>query len=320
MEQGNGVPWTGRNQSYRNPSSCAPINQIDIKWYVDIFSVTTRCSRFAEWTAVLAAPALRDFLMETRKTRLGTIQRDTVRSRLLLLDEALLDYYVQLPRNAEMDCHPEYVEFAFMEQCRALVDAPPSQTVTREDFAEIIPDLAQQWEVTHAKHLLCLLERELNKLVPKAKDITNLALAMYVCGCGQPIPFREYRRILTHKCTYSLTPGGLSDQRVDDFEYDSTVRTLHSHSGRSWLEARKRFYVQTHFGTIASTLKSMHRILTQLGLDPEQATIEDLDACEGRLRCQRCIEYKPRQADMVYSWEAAVSAHRDHSFGSKSYS
>lgn len=92
-----------------------------------------------------------------------------LRPRFLNLEQALLAHYVQLPRVASMDCRPEYVDLALMEECKTMADVPADQTVTREDFACIVPTLAAPWEQERKDKLLAALSK---CIPPVAIDVT----------------------------------------------------------------------------------------------------------------------------------------------------
>ncbi|KAI0714181.1 hypothetical protein C8T65DRAFT_694919 [Cerioporus squamosus] len=84
--------------------------------------IVRRSSELTSFGYTQVACVLDKFLNETRTKRIW-------RERLHKLEAAIIEHYVELPRTPEMDYRPAYIEFALLKDCRALVDAPHSQSV-----------------------------------------------------------------------------------------------------------------------------------------------------------------------------------------------
>ncbi len=144
------------------------------------------------------------------------VQRFQV-ERLRALQDAVVAHYVTLPRNAVMDCRPNYIEFAIADKCRALVDAPVSQPMTHEDFMKVIPRLVTNWQEDKA----AMLRQSLHSgfwLGKRSKvDPLHLAIATWVCTeCQMPL---RYPAVPAHSCGYPQPwPYGY-DRFTKDDEY-----------------------------------------------------------------------------------------------------
>ncbi|RDX50896.1 hypothetical protein OH76DRAFT_1481957 [Lentinus brumalis] len=267
------------------------------------------------WEKVLAA--VKEFLERTRKDRLAKERGEVLRPRFLDLEQAILSYCVQLPRVPRMDCRPGYVDLAMMDECKAIADAPGSQTVTREDFAAIMPDLASLWEEKRKQELGEAIRKCFGSL---GEEVEPLALAIAVFPCTlcsrgtQPLAFYHYPDVLAHPCgrmhgdmRMFFEGGGVEwDQAV----YNNAVcRTF---ANDPYSKCRFPFALKNMCRSDAilqRTLKNMRGIVEALGLDPARAAVDELRMCEGRVRCVQCSTSQTAtedHQDMVYTWDAAL--------------
>ena len=237
-----------------------------------------------------------------------------LRLRFIDLEDALILHYVQLPRKPHMDCRPECVDLALMDECRVITDVSGSQSVTHADFDAIVPRLSARWEEERKEELTNALRPHLPSL-PKDTDPLGLAIAVFPCRCPRMMrgySHWHYPAVLGHPCSRSM--DYLSALELGELDtYTSTVINLHSDG----LQSRKRY----PFGlkqlvnlnrVLAISVKAMCSIVAALGLDPATATVNDLKNCEGRVRCRTCQIVSDTTSEnnleaRVYSWEAAVS-------------
>ena len=275
----------------------------------------------AEWASVLVA--LDGFLNETRERCLSAERQAAIRTRLGSLETAMLEHYIQLPRTAEMDIRPNYIEFAFMDKCKALADAPVEQTVTREDFLAIMPELHKKWLVSAKAQLAKEVKQHLRTLSVSVttRNPLNLAVAMFVCAHCRPFACMRFPAVLAHVCGYTAEDNDDSWENLDEMPksselYALTARMLHVDKDdyETYREARTPFSLSKMVGRedkyIREVLEPMCTIVRALGLDPATATAADLEACDERLKCATCAaEGRPEQ---VYGWDAAVSSRRLH--------
>lgn len=278
--------------------------------------------------------ALDGFLKDIREDRLNFELRKTLAARFEALDEALVAHYVTLPRTARMDCRPQYIDLAFTPECRAIVDVPASQTVTADDFAAIIPALAQKWDADRRQELTEYLLPHLGDI---ASDVDPLELAISFFDrpdtrmtgrlCAGAISTMRYPAILNHDCAAGPTDGcyRTSSYTVDEFReedtYTRTTKTLHHlveyesqilalKDGDMWLNAHVPFKLNTegrHPDVTEAAVGRMRRIVQMVGLDPARATIEDLERCNVWFRCISCETDRPDEPIFVRSWSGVVS-------------
>lgn len=269
--------------------------------------------------------ALDGFLHDTRTKRLDQELRATLSARFKLLKRAIRAHYVMLPRAAKMDCRPKYIDFAFMPECRAIVDVPTSETVTLKQLTTVVPSLAERWEADVRKELLAYLRPHLGEV---AADVDPLSLAIAVFRvkeekmCRVSIGCMRYPAILTHNCGFNNCFRSAVYDTAETFQQQDTyTRTAQSLGWREHefaaLEAdpNRRVYVDAPFhldwlagrDEASAAVKTMRCIVSALGLDPTQASFEDLEQCDIWLRCVTCEAEDPHGIIWARSWRNAVS-------------
>ncbi|KAI0753822.1 hypothetical protein C8Q74DRAFT_1340503 [Fomes fomentarius] len=246
------------------------------------------------------------------------------RPRFAALQAAILAHYIQLPRTAQMDYHPESADLALMDECRAIADVPVDQTVAQEDFARIVPQLAARWEQERKKELTEAVIAHLSAPPPDDVDVLGLGIALFACRVcrfyrSRPrgTVFYRYPAVLGHPCAHH--PGYDSEKTHNkDMEVYLTLAVMHPTEER---EDNERWYPfsLSQFDIRTST-HYLRNIMETMGLDPSRTTTEELQACSARLRCTWCesdttgsAACKPGSSTgmvNVYSWEAALK----HSF------
>nr|VWP02239.1 Thioredoxin 1 (Trx-1) [Ganoderma boninense] len=274
-----------------------------------------------EWSNVLVV--LDEFLKKRRDRRLLGEHQVAVRARLGELEKAILEHYVQLPRTPAMNIRPIYIEFAHMEKCKALANAPAEQTVTSDDFLKILPGLHKEWHTSAKTQLVKALKKHLQSLRvtitgAAMRDPLNLAIAVFVCR-DHPFTCMRYPAVLAHPCGYTSEHDVWEDRdSLPTWEniYTTTARRLYvDEDDDDEVDGREPFALSKVVGVedsyVCKVLKPMCAIVRALGLDPANATVADLEACGARLRCGTCVsEGKP---DVVYGWEAALSHFQEFS-------
>ncbi len=272
--------------------------------------------------------ALDDFLNSTRTERLDKELRAALTARFAALEDAITAHYVTLPRTARMDYRPQYIDLAFTPECRALVDVPTSApTVTVDQFAAVVPALAEQWEEGLRAAFLAYLLPHLGD-VPADVDPFTLAIAVFNVKehlYRGPIASMRYPTILC----YANSRGRSSICRIarcmsaaEFYKDDMYTRTVHALGWTSWdfkqLSAPPAWGVAMHVpfhlqwmagpAEAARAVEGMRRIVSALGLDPARATFDDLERCDLYLRCVTCETIYTDNPPWARSWRAAVSA------------
>ncbi|KAI0766119.1 hypothetical protein BD413DRAFT_155233 [Trametes elegans] len=251
------------------------------------------------WEAV--RKRLNDLLTETRHKRLAKEREDVIRQRCAALETAIRDHYGSLPRTADMEARPHYIDFAYSEECRTLLDAPGSDEVAPAAFAQVVPTLTERWEAEQKRELTAALEKVLPFPVPEGVDVLALAVAIIPCQCAPQLshwyradntcPVR-WPALLGHWCMRKHP--SVADLRLDDI-YTRSVMRAWTDTGRALEDEtqwRVPFDVTAAFPayTTRRAIKQACNIIEALGLDPARATIEDIQKCENkRLRCLKCI-------------------------------
>ncbi|EIW59896.1 uncharacterized protein TRAVEDRAFT_71787 [Trametes versicolor FP-101664 SS1] len=283
------------------------------------------------WQKVFAV--LDKFLETTRENRINHEYRENLRARFEALEEAIATHYVTFPRTPPMDYRPQYIDFAFTSQCRAIADLPASETVTADHFAAIVPALAQKWDEDRKRQLTEYILPHLGDIAADV-DPLELAIACFTIGgpnilsCFGHIRTMRYPAILKHHCftgkdCFRTTIATAAEYFEDDL-YTRSVKTMDS--GREW-EARMRersptalsvVRVPFHIRGLArakgarDVVNRMRRIVAAVGLDPARATIRDLERCGVWLRCVVCETHKPDDVVYAWSWSGAYGHDQWH--------
>ncbi len=271
--------------------------------------------------------ALDSFLTDTRSRRLEKELRAALTARFELLEEAIQAHYVTLPRSALMDCRPRYIDFAFTPEVRAIAGAPTSEIVTVEQFAAVVAALAAKWDADRRKELAAYLRPHLGKVAAGVDPLT-LAIAVFRAkhdqACNTPIALMRYPVVLSHAHSFSDATCMRGTDLKDAAAFrkqDVYTRTVQSLTWRKYefehLDEHPEWPVSVHtpfhVGGLAkradagAAVKGMRRIVTALGLDPARATFDDLERCDGWLRCVTCESDEPHANIWALSWRSAVS-------------
>ncbi|KAI0753868.1 hypothetical protein C8Q74DRAFT_344960 [Fomes fomentarius] len=275
-----------------------------------------------------AFKAIYPMLQLYRHKRLVRESAGVFRPRFAALQAAILAHYIQIPRNATMDCHPDSVDLALMDECRVIADVPEDQTITQEDFARVVPELAARWEQERKKELIEAVVSRLPVPPPDDVDVLGLSIAIFPCtDCkfarhsrSRPDAFYRYPAILGHPCAHArYHSSDFETAHNKDMEPYPTLATIRS---TEEVEHDQRWYPFTLSAArdLDDTIHYLSEILCVMGLDPWRTTEEDLQASPARLRCilcqsyrerhVQCMEVPPPHLSRTYSWEAALH----HSF------
>ncbi|KAI0731026.1 hypothetical protein C8Q76DRAFT_793128 [Earliella scabrosa] len=268
-----------------------------------------------------ARKAVTPYLKRVRTVRLEREHKAAICSRLRDLYHAMLQYIEPLPITAKMVNRPSLMDLALTDTCRALCEAPTSEPVTIEHFTNVLPSMITRWETERKREFTEFLRFYLPD-VPEDIDITELAIAVFVCFHGyNPSPGRDgticiwrFPEVLGHSCLHS---GGVKDRALNHNDTYVTIAKDVS-SALAWSKARSVFWYEdrcwdSHLAPIkdhAGAIIGMMRLIVRaLGLDPLRATYQELELCDRRVRCLVCAE--EGREEYVYTWEAALN----HSIG-----
>ncbi|KAI0753833.1 hypothetical protein C8Q74DRAFT_343132 [Fomes fomentarius] len=229
------------------------------------------------------------------------------RPRFAALQAAIIAHYIQLPRTAQMDYHPNSVDLALMDECRAIADVPADKTVTQEDFAALVPELSARWEQERKKELTETFIAHLPAPPPDDVDVLGLGVAIFPCTrckdvrkdsfmSDSPSPqyyaFYRYPVVLSHPCTHY--GYDFKETHNKDLEVYPTLAAM-----RPTEEADATWYPFSlsrlcDERDLKTTMTYLLDIMDAMGLDPSRTTKEELEACPARLRCTWCESSRAR--------------------------
>ncbi|RDX50886.1 hypothetical protein OH76DRAFT_1402102 [Lentinus brumalis] len=261
-----------------------------------------------DWYKILKA--MHDFMEKKQRRREDGEREKLLKARFEELDNAILVQYVRLPRKLHMEFRPQVIDLAFMKDIKAIVDAPASETVTFDSFKQVMPSIAAHWRRQCKEELENWLLPTLENYCMSIEPL-NLAIAVFVCegdclaGEGKDkVRIMHYPEVLGHKCLRKL-PLCMWDEPPDDV-YWRTASHYGSNPEEIDLETFAPFNV-AHFAPkdVDVNVEKMAQIVSALGLDSARATVQDLEACDRRLRCKKCVVAPDK--DHVYTWEAALN-------------
>lgn len=271
--------------------------------------------------------ALDEYMKRVQDRRLDWAYRALLKTRFGILEKALVAHYVTLPRTARMDYRPQYIDFAFTPECRAIVDVPASEPVTVEQFAAVIPALAQKWDADCRKALTDYLLPHLGDI---PADVDPLKLAISFFSCGSSTLLRElgelrYPTVIKHHCfrgdcfrhARNYTIGTFFEDDV----YTRTVKSLDwtEFDLKQQLQSKPDNELQINVpwqvratgdrdkARTVLVVDIMRRIVSASGLDPARALLEDLEQSDVWLRCVTCETQHPHNEILAMSWKGAVS-------------
>ncbi|EIW59858.1 uncharacterized protein TRAVEDRAFT_47159 [Trametes versicolor FP-101664 SS1] len=272
--------------------------------------------RQSDWPKVMGV--LEDRLTKARMYRTQDEYRDVLRARLDALRAAIVKHCDQLPQTSSIiTATPAPIDFAYMRKCRVILDLPLSETVTADHFASVVPDLVTRWNKDVKKQLTRYIRRYIPR-TPTGVDPLGLAIAVFTCCDSSTASDMRYPAILNHRCLRR------AQLKIPSAQDDLYSRVLMQPTTRAeWLALYYHADDENPPPTSdvpfdASRLKEgraasaaiehLRRIVSALGLDAKRATIDELKACGGSLRCTNskcepaCSKGVVKRA---YDWAAA---------------
>ncbi|KAI0664540.1 hypothetical protein C8Q70DRAFT_243829 [Cubamyces menziesii] len=268
----------------------------------------------AECNRVCANKAVHKLLEQKRHERLTQERRQVLLKRFDALEEAICRHYVRLPRTASMEFRPRYIDFVFVDECRALLDTPTERSITAADFVGLIPDITATWEAMQREQLTEAIRQVLPFAVPKGIDVLELAVAFIPCPCGVSKDFPthdakdplRFPAILGHDCPRQIrrtVPVSECDLYGSTAMYGGV-----EHEPEVVISGLRPFDVKN----VPISKKAIGKacaVIEAMGCDPAQTTVSSLQGRDVMLTCRRCGEVDfPRFIGDVhlYTWDAAI--------------
>lgn len=257
---------------------------------------------------------LEDRLNKARVYRTQDEYRDVLRARLDALGAAIVVHCDKLPQTAGVTSPPAPIDFAYTPKCRDILDLPLSETVTADHFASVVPDLISRWNKDVKKQLTRYLRKHIAR-IPAGVDPLALAIAVFTCCDDPSASDMRYPAILNHRCLRRArvkipsAPDDLYSRVLMQPTTDAEWLTRYTNDENPPTSDVPFDASRLKEGRAASAaIEHMRSIVSALGLDAKRATIDELKARGGWLRCTRC---EPGGSEdpvkRVYNWEAAVS-------------
>lgn len=253
-------------------------------------------------------PALVEYMATEKAARLSRERTNCLIIRYTLLLEVYAEYVAAQTLDFVV---PPVADIALSEAFQSLmVDTPYDVTLTAESFTPIVsshlPAIIAEWQRSKDAELVEILAEH----VPGA-TLAHLQLATTVFKCrGHPIggvPCNQpltYPRVLAHGCTLSLS-----------YEWASEHWHVGSSLGYEEADLAQLF---TSLGSVPWNYKGGRTVFSEVGasnaraavkacgLDPEVATVDDMNALDPMLECRTCSgEYS---GCFVMRWMATVCA------------
>ncbi|KAH9893153.1 hypothetical protein C8Q73DRAFT_520554 [Cubamyces lactineus] len=243
------------------------------------------------WQDVYAR--LEGHLNDIRKERLTVERQGLLKSRFEMLEQAIREHYVRLPRSASMEYRPRALDFIFVSECRSLLEAENERTITRGDFSAILPAVTARWEAEMKEKLSTIMKGALPGPVADDVDMFSLAVAVFGCRCIGHTAYYGYRpgveepspprfpTVLRHDC--------LRKRAVYDREPPEDTFYSRLFMKRSMEYDVQPFEVRDLYRT-PDVVAQACNILQTLGMDPLRTTLNDVKDCGARLKCLSCPE------------------------------
>ncbi|KAI0794308.1 hypothetical protein C8Q74DRAFT_568972 [Fomes fomentarius] len=272
-----------------------------------IYQESLTCVSYKTWKWVRNEVC--GLLKEARKERLKGERKSTLRARFASLQEAVLAHYVSLPKTPLMDCRPAFLDFALSSAVRMLIQQPNADCVTASSFSAIIPEVATQLEEQRKRILKRFFMKHLHP-APDGPHVLQLATAVVACNgnCHSQqwrtrMVFR-YPAIISHPCwSSSLLENG------DDYTLLARKSLPVINNSSQCTCTQSELFQKPSKSATLRAINAMRNIVRAMGLDPDRATIDDVERSGARVECLVCLlEELVETAGMrtAYTWEAAL--------------
>ncbi|KAI0374825.1 hypothetical protein BV20DRAFT_1010494 [Pilatotrama ljubarskyi] len=224
------------------------------------------------------------FMEDVQNRRLAEERRKVLYGRFEEFGALLASHYpANSLRAPAEDTDPTLIDLAILPFFRDVLDAPGDDPLEIEDSANMRTTVAT-WIGDWRESCKVELAEKLVGVVPDITEVADplsLAIAIFLCEChhlgGRRVGPLRFPDVLAHSCTRREAPTYSADLYV-------AAAAECANAGPLVLD---KIRVDTE------RVRNMRAIIEALGLDYLEATLDDLERSETRLRCEQC-NYRPR--------------------------
>ncbi|KAF9234867.1 hypothetical protein BU15DRAFT_52049, partial [Melanogaster broomeanus] len=246
-----------------------------------------------EWDRV--RPQLEQAMQEYRSHRL---EEAVYNPRRKLLVE-LYDAYIRqpAPSGAAVDLLPDIVDLAHLPTFDTIIKLPEGTDVNAETFKpafDQIPTLVQEWRAS--------VDAQLAALVVIPSDPTTSGVATEDAGDQK---LKPAERLRLASALFRVDGGLQSLMMSTDFLNLPTFNNCYSDSVASREISGRPWSLISRYGNspLVDFFTGAAPVVRACGMDPQTATVEDMDQRNARLTCNHCIAKFPQ----IHTWRSAVS-------------
>ncbi|RDX47896.1 hypothetical protein OH76DRAFT_1405445 [Lentinus brumalis] len=257
--------------------------------------------------------AVLPFMEKVRAIRLEAEYSNMIQNRLPYLKSVLFEYVHSqwlLDRGQEPVAYAGVPDCALFPEVRAIL-ADPAEGLTKESIinklAEIIPTVAAKWMEERKAEYLSIARAALgDSEAARAPELLDLAIVAFRCSrCSSSVgTMHQFPQLLHDGCLRQTTKTTSSDP------YERAVSAVSCNYHNSVAE---RLYGNTKTMSAQTNFVIRREVIEACGMNPDTATIAEMDACEARLRCRLCATLAKQE---IHTWRTAIkhdlSHHRLH--------
>ncbi|KAJ6520163.1 hypothetical protein C8R45DRAFT_51161 [Mycena sanguinolenta] len=193
----------------------------------------------------------------------------------------------QLPWTDVMPGVPDFHEFP---KIKDIISQPASVTVDEQTFEALLPDfpdLIATWREGLLQHMVATYKRDSNADAVQAdnvlEDRLKLATSVFKCNsCGGSNITDDFFGTSHRQCQPLFYPKTLAHRCLTRVSGYSAMMFMNDSRDCAWRSNLLKFDTRTS--------EFVEKVVRACGIDPETATVEDMDAADKRLACHACAQ------------------------------
>ncbi|KAI0692010.1 hypothetical protein C8T65DRAFT_670127 [Cerioporus squamosus] len=253
--------------------------------------------------------AVLEYMEKVRAERLEAEYTARIQDRLPFLKTVLFEYVHSqwlLDRGNEPVTYASVPDCALFSEVRAIL-ADSSEDATKESIisklADIIPTVTAQWMEERKTEYRSLARAALGDSDgARAPEVLDLAIVAFKCSYCSPSHASnlQFPQILHHGCLRQTTRTACSDP------YERAVSAV---SCSYYNPSAEKLYLNIKTMSVPTKFAVRREVVEACGLNPDTATVAEMDACEARLRCRLCATLAKQE---IHSWRTAIKHDQNH--------